>query len=139
MKALSVRQPWASLIAEGAKTIELRRWKTAYRGPLLICASAHKQGSGPKGVAIAIVDLVGIRPATIADAGAACCEPADDEFAWVLDNPRFVTPFPVKGKLSLFDVVCGPLELHKNPPSTPLRDLEPSAGQHRQTHLLLFR
>lgn len=39
MKALSIRQPWASLIAEGYKTIELRTWKTNYRGPLAIHAS----------------------------------------------------------------------------------------------------
>lgn len=39
MKALSIRQPWAGLIALGIKTIELRSWSTSYRGPLLICAS----------------------------------------------------------------------------------------------------
>ena len=39
MKALSLWQPWASLIATGAKTWETRSWPTAYRGPLLICAS----------------------------------------------------------------------------------------------------
>lgn len=32
--ALSVRQPWAELILRGQKTIELRSWKTGYRGPL---------------------------------------------------------------------------------------------------------
>lgn len=39
LKALSLWQPWASLIAVGAKTYETRSWKTDYRGPLLICAS----------------------------------------------------------------------------------------------------
>ena len=38
MRALTVRQPWASLIACGAKTIETRSWKTSYRGSLLIHA-----------------------------------------------------------------------------------------------------
>ena len=104
MKALSVRQPWASLIADGTKTIELRRWKTSYRGPLLICASAHKQGRGPKGVAVAVVDLTDIRPATISDTALACCEPDNGEFAWVLENAHLITPFPVKGKLSVFSV-----------------------------------
>ena len=104
MKALSVRQPWASLIADGKKTIELRRWKTAYRGPLLICASANKQGRGPKGVAVATVNLVDIRPATTADESAACCTPGNDEFAWIFENAHPVTPFPVKGKLSVFSV-----------------------------------
>mgnify|MGYP001598287829 CR=1 FL=1 len=104
MKALSVRQPWASLIASGKKTIELRRWKTSYRGPLLICASAHKQGTGPKGVAVAMVDLIDIRPATPTDAIAACCDPVNGEFAWVLKNAHPIMPFPVQGKLSVFSV-----------------------------------
>lgn len=38
MKALTVRQPWASLIAAGVKTIETRSWSTRYRGPLAIHA-----------------------------------------------------------------------------------------------------
>ena len=36
MKALTLWQPWASLIALGHKRIETRCWKTAYRGPLAI-------------------------------------------------------------------------------------------------------
>ena len=39
MKIISVRQPWASLIANGAKDIENRTWPTRYRGPVLIHAS----------------------------------------------------------------------------------------------------
>lgn len=39
MKALSLLQPWASLIAVGAKKIETRSWSTKYRGPLAIHAS----------------------------------------------------------------------------------------------------
>ncbi len=39
MKALSLMQPWASLLSIGAKTHETRGWSTKYRGPLLIHAS----------------------------------------------------------------------------------------------------
>ncbi|MDP4158206.1 MAG: ASCH domain-containing protein [Bacillota bacterium] len=39
MKAISLLQPWASLIAIGAKKIETRSWATKYRGPLAIHAS----------------------------------------------------------------------------------------------------
>lgn len=39
MKALSIRQPWASLIAMGIKDVENRTWKTNYRGEFLIHAS----------------------------------------------------------------------------------------------------
>lgn len=39
MKALSIIQPWASLIATGIKDIENRTWRTSYRGEFLIHAS----------------------------------------------------------------------------------------------------
>ena len=39
MKALTLTQPWATLIAIGAKKIETRSWNTAYRGPLAINAA----------------------------------------------------------------------------------------------------
>lgn len=39
MKALSLDQPWASLVAAGLKTNETRCWSTSYRGPLLIHAT----------------------------------------------------------------------------------------------------
>jgi hypothetical protein len=37
--ALSLKQPWAALLAHGRKTIEVRRWPTARRGRVLIHAS----------------------------------------------------------------------------------------------------
>jgi hypothetical protein len=40
MKALSIKQPWASLIAHGIKDIENRTWKTHFRGRIYIHASA---------------------------------------------------------------------------------------------------
>lgn len=39
MKALSLTQPWATLIAIGAKRIETRSWSTRFRGPIAIHAS----------------------------------------------------------------------------------------------------
>lgn len=39
MRCISLWQPWASLIACGAKTIETRSWPTNYRGPLVIHAA----------------------------------------------------------------------------------------------------
>lgn len=38
MKTLTLKQPWATLIAKGLKEYEFRSWKTSYRGPLLIHA-----------------------------------------------------------------------------------------------------
>ncbi|MBE6157401.1 MAG: ASCH domain-containing protein [Firmicutes bacterium] len=38
MKALTIKQPWASLIVDGYKKYEFRSWKTNYRGKILIHA-----------------------------------------------------------------------------------------------------
>lgn len=101
MKALSVRQPYASEILSGEKTREYRSRRTSYRGPLLICASqAADEGATPdmpRGVAVCLVDVVD-------------CE-ADGEggFAWVLENPRPVEPRPIKGALGFFEVPDVPL------------------------------
>ena len=37
--ALSFKQPWAALLAHGLKSIEVRAWPTARRGPILIHAA----------------------------------------------------------------------------------------------------
>lgn len=39
MKAISLHQPWASLLATGQKRVETRGWPTSYRGPLLVHAA----------------------------------------------------------------------------------------------------
>lgn len=39
MKALSIKNPWASLIINGYKEYEFRTWKTKYRGKILIHSS----------------------------------------------------------------------------------------------------
>jgi activating signal cointegrator 1 len=46
MKTITLTQPFATLVAIGAKTIETRSWPTRYRGPLAIHAAA---GLGPVG------------------------------------------------------------------------------------------
>lgn len=40
MKILTIKQPYASLIAAGYKRYEFRSWKTNYRGKILIHAGA---------------------------------------------------------------------------------------------------
>lgn len=42
VRVLTLRQPWASLIALGVKSIETRSWSTQYRGPLAIHAGAKR-------------------------------------------------------------------------------------------------
>ena len=38
VKVLTLKQPWATLVAEGIKKYEFRSWKTNYRGKILIHA-----------------------------------------------------------------------------------------------------
>jgi len=41
MKVLSLKQPFAELILQGKKKIELRKWNTKFRGEFLIHASKN--------------------------------------------------------------------------------------------------
>ena len=45
MTAISLLQPWASLVVMGIKKIETRNWGTKHRGTILIHASQGKAGS----------------------------------------------------------------------------------------------
>lgn len=103
MKALSVKQPWANMIAAGEKTIETRTWATDYRGELLI-VSTKAPKIEPAGCAVAIAELVGCRPMTEKDQLEACCSIYDGAFAWIITNVRAITPFPVRGQLGLYEV-----------------------------------
>lgn len=108
MKALTVRQPWASLIIEGHKDVENRSWPTGYRGDLFIHAAGAKvdeatediwgllDSYAPLGVILGVVDLVDCRrdhPSGWATA---------DAWHWVLQNPRPCRPLPAKGNSGLW-------------------------------------
>lgn len=43
MKAITIKEPWASLIVQGFKKYEFRSWKTNYRGKVLIHAGLSKE------------------------------------------------------------------------------------------------
>jgi hypothetical protein len=103
MKAISIKQPWANLIASGKKTIETRLWPTEYRGPLLI-VSSKAPNIAPAGYALAIAELVECRPMTKSDELAACCACYPDAFSWIMRDIRKIEIFPVRGKLGLYDV-----------------------------------
>src|SRR5262245_66052859 len=54
--ALSFKQPWAALLVHGLKSIEVRAWPTARRGPVLIHA-ARNPDPRPEGWAL-VTDAV---------------------------------------------------------------------------------
>jgi len=105
MKAISLWQPWASMIASGKKTIETRKWATSYRGDLLICSTRKPVvGNLPLGQALCIVEVCGCLPMISQNGKAACCDYYEGAYAWFLRNLRSIEPFPVKGSQGFFDV-----------------------------------
>lgn len=73
LPVLSVRQPWASYLAGGLKSVELRTWTTAYRGWLWIHAAKQidldameiydlQASHFPTGGLVAIGDLASCKP-----------------------------------------------------------------------------
>lgn len=141
MKALSLWQPWATLIAIGAKQYETRSWATAYRGPLVIHAAKSNEGLAcisqppfrlalagqhwnhvndiPRGVALCIVDLVDcIRTeklhSYLSEQERAFGDYSDGRYAWSLINVRpFNAPIPMRGAQGLFDCTVPLDELEK--------------------------
>lgn len=129
MNAVTISQPFASLIASGAKWIENRTWYTAYRGPLAIHAGSGKQyldskelRDYPTGAIIAVADLVACLSLEEIQDGAddtpslfppGCSRTwqqivrhshCEGPFCWVLENVRPVTPVEIPGKLGLWRV-----------------------------------
>lgn len=58
MKALTVWQPWAQLLAKGTKNNETRSWGTKYRGRILIHAAKVIYKDLPLGAIIGQANLV---------------------------------------------------------------------------------
>lgn len=125
MKVITIKQPWATLIAEGYKEYEFRTWKTKYRGEILIHAGKgvdkkamerfkHLNLEYPKGQIIAKAKLTD-------------CIYVDEEFSqkmykidpivykglidkenwdgygFKLENVKKIKPISINGKLSLWD------------------------------------
>ena len=108
MKALTLHPYYAGLIFSGKKTVELRTWRTDYRGDILITSSAKKYSGTIPGHALCIAELYDICEMSkdlCQDAGVDWSEikPAFDLYAWKLRNIRIIEPIPVKGKLSLWN------------------------------------
>lgn len=113
MKALTVRQPWASLIIAGRKDVENRTWCTDHRGRLAIHAGLHIDPDGVRahprlareldverwrGFVLGTVTLVGC----VDDSNSRWADPG--AWHWLLCNPRhYSRPVPAKGKLGLWD------------------------------------
>lgn len=94
MKAISIKNPYATQILRGSKNIEYRSWDTKHRGELLICSSANPKVPGMlSGYALCVANL----DSTVYNQN-------EDAYEWHLTNVRKIKAFPVKGKLNFFDV-----------------------------------
>ena len=118
--ALSVRQPWAHLIVEGRKRVEVRSWVDPYRGPLWIHAArasdvraamhfdlAHVF-TGAFVSRVVLLDIVPLDAHRWERWRSAHCVPGPapaNAYGWVLDDARAIEPpVPAAGRLRLFRV-----------------------------------
>lgn len=121
MKALTIKQPWASLIVNNYKTYEFRSWKTNYRGKILIHAGLTME----KDILNKLdYNIEYIKGAIIGEAEITDCILIDEKFdkdlrninntvygnnhignyAWKLENiKKYDKPIYVKGKLGLWN------------------------------------
>ncbi len=116
MRAITLWQPWASLLACGAKQFETRSWGTQYRGPIAIHAAAKNPNCADifgmmsedmidsVREALGIVDFAELpRGAIIATAELVGCWPT-------------VAPARIEGMVSTGKMIkaAGPVSVHGN-------------------------
>ncbi len=127
MKVLSIKEPFASLIAHGDKKIETRSWKTNYRGELFIHASGKKLAHeylNNSDIFNLIQNLDVNYGNIICRVKLVDCKYMDKEFlneikknpkefnlglyeegryAWILENVEPIIPIPAKGRLNIWN------------------------------------
>jgi len=125
MKAITIKQPWATLIAEGIKEYEFRTWNTKFRGDILIHAGLgidkealkrfeHLNLEYPRGCIIAKVTIT--ESIYVDDEFVNILGPTNPlvykniinkkdwkGYAFKLENVKKLKPIPIKGKLSLWN------------------------------------
>ena len=121
MKALTIKEPWASLIINGYKEYEFRSWKTNYRGKILIHAGMSNENISK----FDIYNLEYSKGEIIGEAEIVDCILVTEEFnnellkknslvygktnhtstyAWKLTNiKKYDKKIPCKGKLGLLN------------------------------------
>jgi len=126
MKCLSVSQPYADLIINGKKTIELRTWNTKFRGECLIhapmrikdeaCDRLGIDKSGLRtGVIIGKVEIYDVKLYdSLEELKKDHAKHLFDEeifrhrYGFLLNNPQALrVPIPYKGSLGFFEVKSG--------------------------------
>ncbi|OBZ10535.1 2-oxoglutarate dehydrogenase E1 [Bacillus sp. FJAT-27264] len=141
MRCLTIRQPWATLVALGEKNYETRSWRTAYRGELAIHAGlkidkaacgrepfqsilakhGYTEENLPTGVIIATGklkechDITGLNNVAqwMGENERALGDYTEGRFAWELENVRpLVHHVPAKGRLGFWEYPLSEEEEH---------------------------
>ncbi len=117
MKVLSLKQPWAELILQGRKKIELRKWNTNFRGEFLIHASKISDENGmkefgfndlPCGFIVGKAELVDVKEYKSdeefnKDKDHHLANSGWGNFGFILKNPQRIEKIPAKGSLGFWE------------------------------------
>ena len=117
MKALSLKQPFAELILQGRKKIELRKWNTKFRGEFLIHTSKKPDEKAmkefgfkdlPCGFIVGKATLIDVKKyeneeVHKKDRKLHLANKSWGKFGFVLENVKRVKSIPAKGKLNFWE------------------------------------
>jgi len=152
MKALSFRQPWAELILQGRKTMDLRTYNTHYRGVLAVHASQTMEtemcgehdlnpDNLDSGGVVGTVELLDVIPLDEAaynehlDAHLAGRRRREGLYGWVLARPERLPKFvPARGRTNIFNIdldLAASESLESSEPQSPVT-ATPSPQPKRQ-------
>ena len=118
MKALSLKQPWTTLIVTGIKPIENRKWSTSYRGQLLMHASKTWDKEGAQWIVDHFPELKDLiywsnhlKGKIIGQVDMIDCVTQYDSpwffgpYGFIFrDAIEFKNPIPYKGQLNIFEI-----------------------------------
>lgn len=117
MKTLSLKQPFAELILQGRKKIELRKWNTKFRGEFLIHASKIPDWESmkkfgfkdlPCGYIVGKVKLVDVKiykteEENNKDKNLHLASSIFGNYGFVLENPERIEKIPCRGSLGFWE------------------------------------
>lgn len=117
MKVLSLKQPFAELILQGKKTIELRKWNTNFRGEFLIHASKNPDMQAmrkfgfkelPFGFILGKAELVGVKEYQNSedfkqDQNKHLASEEWGNYGFILKNAQRTKPIQAKGALGFWE------------------------------------